>query len=277
MSDSVQANNLLQEESSAVNGESVSLMPADDKMNSNNGEKDMFDFEALKVEEKNQFVKDANEYQELLRSIARNECKLSRQDVLRIIERADADVNQLEADVQWRQRRDEKIAELKRVPEYRTQKEELNATLQTMRDDLQKVKNEYETKRYPLACQYDQLDQKIRTAQDYRSELFETCRNTNLKLEYETLQEQWDNRAENYLYERQGQIGDKISDAQSNYERAKKTITIDQDDKKRRYKEQIKSLSAEYEAIELKKLELAKKKAEHEAALEKLREQMIFA
>jgi hypothetical protein len=102
MSHSEQDYNLLQDESSAVNGESISLTTANDKINSNNGEKTMFDFEALKIEEKNQFVKDDNEYQELLRSIERNECKLSKQEVLRIIERADADVTQLEADVQWR-------------------------------------------------------------------------------------------------------------------------------------------------------------------------------
>jgi hypothetical protein len=246
-------------------------------MNSNNGEKTMFDFEALKVEEKNQFVKDDNEYQELLRSIARNECNLTKQEVLRIIERADADVTQLEADVQWRQKRDKMIAEVKCVPEYRTQKEELSATLQKMWDDLQKVKDEYETKRYPLAYKHDQLDDKIRAAEDYRCDLFDTCRNKNLKLEYETLQQQWDNSTENYLYERQRQIRDKISDAKSNYERAKTTITVDQNEKKRYYKEQIKSLDAEYEAIELKKSELAKKKAEHAAALEKLYEQMVLA
>jgi hypothetical protein len=277
MSTSKQNDNLLQDESSAVNGETVSLTTADGKINSNNGEKTMFDFEALKVEEKNQFVKDDNEYQELLRSIAKNECQLSKQEVLRIIERADADVTQLEADVQWRQKRDKMIAELQCVPEYRTKKEELDVTLQKMWDDLQKVKDEYETKRHPLAYEYDQLDKKIRTAEDYRCELFKTCRNKNLKLEYETLQQEWDDRAECYLYERQRQIRDKISDAQSNYERAKNTITVDQGDQKRYYKEQIKSLDAEYEAIELKKLEIAKKKTEHEAALEKLYEQMTFA
>lgn len=237
----------------------------------------MFDFEALKVEEKNQFVKDDNEYQELLRSIARGECTLSKQEVLRIIERADADVNQLEADVQWRQKRDEKIAEVKRVPEYRTQKEELSITLQKMWDDFQKVKEEYEAKRYPLSWQFNQLDGKIRAASDYRRELFDTCRNTNLKLEYKTFEQQWDNRIVTYLYDQQDQIRSKISDAKSNYEHAKTTITIDQESKKRHYREQIKSLDAEYEAIELKKSELAKKKAEHEAALEKLYEQMVLA
>jgi hypothetical protein len=100
------------------------LTTADDKINSNNEEKTMFDFEALKVEEKNQFIKDDNEYQELLRSIAKNERKRSKQEVLRIIERADADVTQLEADVQWRQKRDKIIAEFKCVPEYRTKQEE---------------------------------------------------------------------------------------------------------------------------------------------------------
>jgi hypothetical protein len=253
------------------------LTAAGDKMNSNNGEKTMFDFEALKVEEKNQFVKDDNEHQELLRSIAKNECQLSKQEVLRIVERADADVTQLEADVRWRQERDKMIAELKRVPEYRTKKEELTVTLQKMWDDLQKVKEEYKTKRYPLYWKRNQFDDKIRAAEDYRRNLFETFRNTNLKLEYETLRQQWDDRAEAYLYERQRRIQDEISDAQSNYERVKKTITIDQDEKKRYYKEQIKSLEAEYEAIELKKLETATKKAEHESALEKLREQIIFA
>jgi hypothetical protein len=277
MSRSEQNHNLLQDKSLAVNGESVSSTRANDKINSNNGEKTMFDFEALKVEEKNQFVKDDNEYQELLRSIAKNECQLSKQEVLRIIERADANVTQLEADVRWRQERDKMIAELKRVPEYRTQKEELTATLKKLSDDFKKVKKEYETKSNPLYCQQDQLDNKIRTAEDYRYKLFETCRNTNLKLEYDTLQKQWDDRAETYLYERRRRIQDEISDAKSNLEHAKRTLTIDQDEKKRYYKEQIKSLDAEYEAIELKKLEIAMKKTEHEAALEKLREQMTFA
>ncbi|MDR1291293.1 MAG: hypothetical protein LBK06_08830 [Planctomycetaceae bacterium] len=156
-------------------------------------------------------------------------------------------------------------------------KEELTATLQKLLDDFKKVKEEYETKCNLLYYQHDQLDSKIRTAGDYRYKLFETCRNTNLKLEYDTLQKQWDDRTETYLYERRRQIQDKISDAQSNYECAKKTLTIDQEDKKRYYKEQIKSLDAEYEAVELKKLEIATKKTEHEAALEKLCEQMVFA
>jgi hypothetical protein len=237
----------------------------------------MFDFEALKVEEKNQFVRDDNEYQELLRSIARGECTLPKQDVLRIIERADADVNQLEADVQWRQKRDKMIAEFKRVPEYRTQIEELTATLQKMADDFKKVKETYLAQVNPLDWQCEQLKNQVYTAEKYSQELFETCRNTNLKLEYETLQQQWDNRAETYLYDRQHQIRNKISEAKTNYEISDKTLTIDRKDTMRFYKEQIKSLNAEYEAIELKKLEIAKKKAEHEAALEKLREQMILA
>jgi hypothetical protein len=253
------------------------LTTTDDTTNSHNGEKMMYDFEALKTEEKNQSVKDYTEYQELLRSIAQNKCTLSKSEVLRIIERANADVTQLQTDVEWRCKRDEMIAELKRVPEYRTQRDELTATLQKLADEFKKVKEEYVAKSDPLYWKRDQFCNKINKAEDCRRTLFESCRDTNLKVEYETLQQQWDNHIEKNLYNRQEGIQSELSDARYQYKYYDNNFTVDRDEQKRYYKERIKSLEAEYDAIELKKSEIATKKAQHEAALEQLREQMIFA
>ncbi|GHT27592.1 hypothetical protein FACS18942_07130 [Planctomycetales bacterium] len=237
----------------------------------------MFDFEALKTEEKSQAVKDYTGYQELLRSIARDECQLSKPEILQIIERADADVTQLETDVAWRRERDKMITELQQMPKYRAKLEALTTTLNQMHAELEKIKAEYEAKSNPIWWERKRLDDHICDVSYYGNELFESCREANLKVEYETLRDSWDNRAESNLYDRQHSLDSKITEARSNYHYHDRNITIESDEKKRFYKEQIKALEAEYEAIELKKIEVAQQKADHEAALEKIRQQMIFS
>jgi predicted DNA-binding protein YlxM (UPF0122 family) len=260
-------------ESSVVDAEQVSL--TDDI--TSNGEKTMFDFTALTSEENTQAVKDYTAYQDLLRSIVNDECTLSKQEVLRIIERADADVTQLEADVAWRRERDKMIAEIHRIEEYRTKRDALTDTLKKMTADFKRYEEEYEAKFYPIQRERNQLGGKVKTATGYRNTLAESCRDVKLKLEYETLCDSWDNRLESNLHERQCRIQSELADAKSGYERSNKTLTIDRDGKKRLYKERIKELEAESQAIELKKIEVAQQKAGYETALEKLREAMIFA
>jgi hypothetical protein len=240
-------------------------------------EKTAFDFAALKSEEKMQAVKDYTAYQDLLRSIANDECTLSKQEVLRIIERADADVTQLESDVAWRRERDKMIAEIHRIEEYRTKSDALTDTLKKMTADFKRYEEEYEAKFYPIQRERNQLDGKAKTAQSYRDTLIESCRDANLKLEYETLRDSWDKRLESNLHERQCRIESELADARSGYERSDKTLTIDRDDQKRFYKERIKELEAESKAIELKKTDVARQKSDLETALEKLREAMIRA
>jgi hypothetical protein len=193
------------------------------------------------------------------------------------VERADADVTQLEAVVAWRRERDKMIAEVHRIGEYRVQSDELTGNLNKMDAELETFQKEHDAKYHPIRWERNQLDGKVKTAQNYRNTLVESCRDANLKLEYETLRDSWDNRLESNLNERQCRIQSEMMEARSNYQYHERNFTIDRDDQKRFYKERIKTLEAEHEAIELKKIDVAKQKGDLETALEKLREAMIFA
>ena len=251
-------------------------MTQTDAVNSQVG-KTSFDFSALKNAEQTQTARDLTAYQELLRSIARGECKLSQDTILAIIRNADADAAQLEADVRWRKERDEKIAALRQMPEDEAKKTALEQKVQKMREAFQKKEEEHNAQCRPIWHEISQLEQRIRAASSYKSNLEQSCRDIRLKLEYQTLDNQWDNRITVNVYDRHRRVYDAIADAQRRYEKACKTITIDREEVRRSLKEEIKSLEQESEALEAKKAELAKKKAEHEKALAALREKMIFS
>ena len=234
-----------------------------------------FNFESLADAEKNQSVQDELAYKELLREIAADKCTRSDAEVLEILRRAGRDGKTLEEDAAERAKRDSMIADLKRLDVIQAERDELLRQAKTMREEFEKIETEYEEKRNPILWKIDGLDKTIREIERYRDRLYENCPDTQLKIDLDILEKQFDHRAEAYLYERQRKIESEIRDAQQ--ELGKKVISPTRKDEERFHKAKIKELQAEFQQIETKKEELAQMKAEHKAAVEKIKEQMIFA
>jgi hypothetical protein len=236
-----------------------------------------FDFNSLVTAEKQQSVDDHAVYHVVLREIARDECTRPQSEILRLLERCERDTSDLKADVEWRVERDEKIAEIKREEEYRTKNAERLAKLKAMREAFEKVEAEYDAARNPIIWESDVLDDKLRNVERYRAQLFESCRDTNLKLELEVLESSFNesNRLDIELYDRQRSIRNKIS--QLEFDRENLPITQDRQERKKDIKQEIKRLQEEWQQIEIKKGEIAQKKVEHQKAVAALREKMIFS
>jgi chromosome segregation ATPase len=251
-----------------------------DDTTSLNGEHTMskkFDFDSLVAAEKQQSLDDLAEDQEVLREIARYECNRPEAEILRLLERCDRDTGDLKSDVQWRGKRDEQIAEVRRDAEYRTKNDELLAKLRSMREEFKKLEAEYEAKRKPLCRESDALDEKLRSIERFRHDLYESCRDNNLKLELQVLESSFtaEHRIEIELFERQRAIRSEIS--QREYEREDLPITIDRNERKKNLKQRIRQLQEEWEQLEAKKGEIEQKKVEHKQAVAAIRERMIFS
>ncbi|MCL2305383.1 MAG: hypothetical protein FWC43_08580 [Planctomycetaceae bacterium] len=260
----------------------VELVPSNNSNDTTslNGENTMtqkFDFDSLVAAEKQQSLDDLAEYQEVLREIARNECNRPESEVLRLLERCDRDTGDLKADVEWRVERDNKIAEIQRDAEYRTKNDELLAKLRSMREEFEKLKAEYEAKRNPFCWESNALEDKLRNIERFRDDLYESCRDNNLKLELQVLESSFsaEHRIETELFARQRAIRSEIS--QREYERENLPITIDRNERKKDLKQKIRQLQEEWEQLEVKKGEIEQKKSEHKQAVATLRERMIFS
>jgi len=257
------------------------LVPSDnsnDTNPSNNGEKTMskkFDFTSLVAAEKKQSVDDLAEYQVVLREIARDECDRPQAEILRLLERCERDTSDLQSDVEWRVKRDEQIAEVKRAEEYAKRNVELLDQLKSMRGEFEKVQSEYNAKRYPIIAESDALDSKLRTIERYRDDLYDSCRDTNLKLELKSLESSFDRYTESTLYKRQEQINSEIRQLQ--YKLGNVPIMPNRPERIKELKREIKELQEEWQKLELKKTEIAQKKIEHQQAVDAIREKMIFS
>jgi chromosome segregation ATPase len=236
-----------------------------------------FDFNSLVAAEKQQSLDDLAEYQEVLREIARNECQRPEAEILRLLERCERDTGDLKSDVDWRVERDNKIAEIKREEEYRTKNDELLAKLRSMREEFKKLEAEYHAKRDPLCWESQALEEKLRNLDRSRGDLYESCRDNNLKLELKVLESSFtaEHRFEVELYERQRTIRSKI--AQLEHDREDLPITIDRQERRKAFKHEIKQLQEEWEQLEVKKGEIEQKKVEHKQAVAAIRERMIFS
>jgi len=243
-----------------------------------NGEKPMtqkFDFNSLQAAEKQQSIDDLREYQEVLRKIAGDRCTRSQAEILRLLERCDRDTSDLKDDVDWRVERDTRIAELHREEEYRTKNAELLAKLRALREEFEKVEAEYQAKRNPLCWESNALEQKLRDINRYRSDLLDSCRDTNLKIELQILDDSFDHRVEDNLYARQKQVESEIARLKSGL--ADKQIMPNRHEWHKELKQEINRLQEEWQQIELKKNEIAQKKIEHEKAIDTIREKMIYS
>ncbi len=234
-----------------------------------------FNFESLAVAEKNQSIRDEQDYQNLLREIAAEKCGRSDEEVLEILHRAGRDGKTLEEDAAKRAERDRMIAEVKRLDELKAERGELARQERELREEFEKVEAEYEAKRNPLLWKHDCLNKTITEISRYRDTLFERCPDTQLKLELEILHGQWDGGAEYHLRKRQQEIEAEIRYAKQELD--EKVLAPGRRERGRQLQAKIKEWQAEYQQIEVKKAELAKKKAEHDAAVAELRERMIFA
>jgi len=243
-----------------------------------NGEKPMtqkFDFNSLQAAEKQQSIDDHREYQEVLREIAGDRCTRSQAEILRLLERCDRDTGDLKDDVDWRVERDTKIAELRREEEYRTKNNELLAKLRALREEFEKVEAEYHATRDPLCWESDALERKLRDIGNYRHDLLQSCRDTNLKIELQILDDAFDHRVEDNLYARQKQVESEIARLKSGL--ADKQIMPNRHEWHKELKQEINRLQEEWQQLELKKAEIAQKKIELEKAIDTIREKMIFS
>ena len=270
--------NSVHTQSPELDAELVPSNNLDDSTHSQNGEKLMsqkFDFTSLIAAEKQRSIDDLVEYQVVLREIANNKCKRPEAEILRLLERCDRDTSDLQSDVAWRVKRDEQIAELKRKDEYSTKNDELLAKAKAMREEFEKIEAEYEATRSPLLWESNAIVNKLRTIERYRDDLYQSCRDTHLKLELQALKDSVDRYTEDAVFKRQGEIAGEIKDLEYNI--AEKKITVDREEQKRVWKRKIKELQEEWEKLELKKAEIAQKKIEHQKAVDAIREKMIFS
>ena len=234
-----------------------------------------FDFNSLQAVEKQQSIDDLREYQEVLREIAGDRCTRPQAEILRLLERCDRDTDDLKADVEWRVERDDKIAELHREEEYRTKNSELLAKLRALREEFEKVEAEYQVARDPLCWESNGLEQKLRDINRYRGDLLESCRDTNLKIELQILDDAFDHCVEDNLYARQKQVESEIARQKSGL--ADKQIMPNRHEWHKELKQEINRLQEEWQQLELKKNEIAQKKIEHEKTIDALREKMIYS
>ena len=268
----------VQPQSLELDAEQVPSNISDDSIHSIHGEKFMsrkFNFESLAVAEKKQTIQDEQNYQNLLREIAADNCTRSDEEVLEIVQRAGRDAKTLEEDAAERVERDRMIAELKRQPELQAKSDELTRQAKAMREEFEKVAAEYENRRNPVIWERNRIDATLREISDYDTKLFQSCPDTRLKIELDILEHQWDDRAEQVLCERQARIESEIRYAKQELDR--KIISPNRREEERCLKARIKELQNEFAEIESKKEELARKKTEHDALVAKHRELMIYA
>ncbi len=275
---SKKAEESVQTQSPELDAEQVPSNVLDDSIHFTHEEKIMsrkFNFESLAVAEKKQSMQDEQNYQNLLREIAADKCTLSDEEVLEIVQRAGRDAKTLEEDAAERAERDRMIAELKRQPELQAKSDALTRQAKAMREEFEKVEAEYENRRNPVIWERNRIDATLREISDYDTKLFQSCPDTRLKIELDILENQWDDRAEQVLCERQSRIETEIRYAQQDLDR--KIISPNRREEERCLKARIKELQNEFEEIETKKEELARKKTEHDALIAKHRELMIYA
>ena len=146
-----------------------------------------------------------------------------------------------------------------------------------MREEFEKAEAEYEAARDPVIWESDALEDKLRNINRYRNDLYESCRDTNLKLELQVLEAASvaDHQIETELYTRQCAIRNEI--AQREYERENLPLSPDKQERKKGLKQRIRQLQEELEQLEVKKGEVERKKAAHKQAVEAIKEKMIFS
>ena len=243
-----------------------------------NGEKTMsqkFDFDSLVAAEKQVSLDDLAEYQIVLREIARDKCERPKAEILRLLERCERDTSDLKGDVEWRVERDEKIAEINRKEEYLARETELHAQAKVLDDEFAKVQAEYQAARNPISWERDAISEKLRTIDKYRYNLYESCRDTNLKLELETVEASFDHRAEGILEHRQYLLDNEIKELKCKHD--EKVIKPYRAEEKQELKRKIRELQEEWQKLELKKGEITQKKIEYQQAIDAIREKMIFS
>jgi len=271
--------NSVQPQSSELDAEQVPSNNSNDST-SNTGEHIMsqkFDFTSLISAEKQQSVDDLAEYQVVLREIANGKCERPEAEILRLLERCDRDTSDLQSDVEWRVGRDEKIAEILRKEEYLARDAELQNTAKAkaMREEFEKVEAEYEAAHSPLLWESNALDQKIRNIRRHREDLYQSCRDTNLKLELEVLNSSFDHYTESTACKRQEQLDSEIRQLKYNLDNV--PIMPNRPEHIKELKRKIRELQEEWQKLELKKAEIEQKKIEHQQAIDAIREKMFFS
>ncbi|MCL2348254.1 MAG: hypothetical protein FWC50_08325 [Planctomycetaceae bacterium] len=248
-----------------------------DSIPSNAGEKTMsINFETLAKAEQVKSIADYERYQNLLRDLAAGK-EREEAEILEILERVGRNVNMLKEDYEWRAKRDEQIAEVKREEEYSTRKVELLAKLKSLREEFEKVEAEYNATRNPIIWESNGLDQKIRNISGLRGELVKSCRDPHLHDEIGKLESQRHTYAsQEYLKEQSESIRRQLAFRQQDL-KMMPALCPGRIEKVASLTATIKELQARYDKIQLEIDNLDRKEREIEAEKRKVYERMVFA
>ncbi len=266
----------IQPQSPELDAEKVPSIISDDSTHSPNGEKTMtVNFESLAQAEKSQAVADHERYQMLLRDLAAGKDR-EETDILEICRRVDRNVAMLEEDVAWRKRRDELIAEVRKVKQYENEQDEVDAELASIRAEFEKVEAEYDKKRWPLQAKYNRAKESLYQIWLHRNELEKDCRDQSIFDELESLNEQQNWQRIKFIEDKGKEIQREIGFAQQELDELP-SFCPGRKEKAQFIKARIKDLQARYEKGQLEIAELERKDAAIKIREAELREAMIFA
>ena len=235
----------------------------------------VLDFNNLRSAEKNRNVADYAKYGDLLRDLGKGK-KPKDAEIMAILQRNDKTVADLEMDVQWRQKRDEQIAEARLEPQYRAEKAEAEVALDKLSAEFNKVREKYEVDCRPHQAKIDQLREKLHWTMVYRMELQKDHRDPNLLAELDILHSQRSGQRIPYLEEQVESIERQIMFAQQELD-GMPTLGHNRTEKGREIRSKIKELQARLEPIRTEIGALERKDAEIDKAVSDVYERMIFA
>ena len=233
-------------------------------------------FESLRKLEKDQAVSDHDAYQELLRKLSRGDESPDNPAILPLLERVGRSVDQLEADFQWRARRDKEIAVVKEGPALEAEKAELHEKLNEMYAEVTKAKEKYREQSWPLEARLNEIKEKLHWVMVYSIMLPNDCRDQNIQDELDAISEQKNGQRIRHLEGKAKEIQQQIMLAQQELDKLPATMP-GRKEKKQELKARTKDLQMRYEKTQMEIVELQRKDAEIEARAAELREAMIFA
>jgi len=248
-----------------------------DSIPSSTGENAMtVNFETLAKAEQLKSIADYERYQNLLRDLAVGK-KRDEAEILVILERVGRSVNMLKEDYEWRAKRDNMIAEVRKEEDYQADQQTINTELKMLGDEFAKIEEEYSQKRWVLNARHNRAKEKLTEIRRFRNELKESCRDPHLHDEIEKLdiqlknlpskryaQEQAENARLRLVY-RQQDLDSMPALCPGRFEKIANLQAI------------IKELQTRYDELQLEINGIDKMEKEIEAAKREVYDRMVFA